>query len=106
MSIRQSYAISSGGKYDLGNLPGRLGAIRVVDVLVNGKNIRYSPKMTWLESGTPDRHYIEVKSTEDPTKGGMLMVNKSEGIVETFISSDRFYDSVTVTLDMAVVGES
>ncbi len=107
MTIRQSYTIAHGGRYELGQHIGRIGRVRVVSIQVNGKLIRYAQNLTWKESGTPSRQYIEVSKIDDPMCQAMLMVNKDDRVIETFLSSDRFYDSVCITLDIdEVTGES
>lgn len=99
MSLRQSYSVAHGGRYELGQHIDRIDRIRLVSVTVNGKLLRYSG-LTYRESGTQSRYYIEIGKTFDPLVGGMLMVNKEERVIETFISSDQFFDSVVVTLDI------
>ncbi|MNC39601.1 hypothetical protein D3C87_1444080 [compost metagenome] len=105
MAIRQSYTIAHGGRYDLGPHIGKIGKVRIVSITVNGKLIRYSD-LTYRESGTPSKHYVEIGRQFCPLVGGMVMVNKDAHVIETFISSDQFYDSVVVTLDIYEVGES
>jgi hypothetical protein len=99
MSLRQSYNVAHGGRYELGQHLDHIDRIRLVSVTVNGKLLRYSG-LTYRESGTQSRYYIEIGKTFDPLVGGMLMVNKEERVIETFISSDQFFDSVVVTLDI------
>lgn len=99
MSIRQSYTIAHGGRYPLGAV-GRLGKIKLVAITVNGKAIRYATHLTYSESGTPCRYYIEVKRTDNPHCCGMLMVNKDDRLIETFIAHDQFFDEVVVTLEI------
>jgi hypothetical protein len=99
MSLKQSYNIAHGGRYELGQHIDHIDRIRLVSVTVNGKLIRYTP-LTHRESENQSRYYIEIGETFDPLVGGMLMVNKEERCIETFISSDRFFDSVVVTLEI------
>jgi hypothetical protein len=105
MAIRQSYTIAHGGRYELGNHIGKIGRVQIISITVNGKAIRYSD-LTHRESGTPNRYYVEVGRSFDPLVGGMIMVNKDAHVIETFIASDQFYDSVVVTLDIYEAGES
>jgi len=105
MAIRQSYTIAHGGRYDLGSHIGKIGKVQIVSITVNGKLIRYS-NLTYRESGTPNMYYVEVGAQFCPLVGGMVMVNKDTNVIETFISSDQFYDTVVVTLDIHAVGES
>jgi hypothetical protein len=103
--ITQSYTIAHGGRYELGRHIGRIGKVRLVSITVNGKLIRYSD-LNHRESGCASRYYVEVGRSLTPCDGGMVMVNKDEGVIETFVSSDRFHDSVVVTLDIYAEGES
>lgn len=99
MSIRLSYPLIKGGQYDLSQQFKHITHLKIVSITVNGKLLRYSD-LTLRESGTPSKHYIEVFKQTDPLCGGMLQVDKQHCTVETFVSSDRFTESVVVTLDM------
>jgi len=103
--VIQSYTIAHGGRYELGQHIGRINKVRLVSITVNGKLIRYSD-LIHRESGCATRYYVEVGRSLTPCDGGMVMVNKDEGVIETFVSSDRFHDSVVVTLEISAEGES
>lgn len=103
--FRQSYTIAHGGRYELGQHLARIGKVKLISITVNGKLIRYS-NLVHRESDSPTRFYIEIGRSFTPCDGGMLMVNKDERVIETFVSSDRFHDSAVVTLEIYAEGES
>ena len=99
MKISMSLPIVAGGLYDTASQFNYIDHIRITNIMVNGKHIRFTD-MTYRESGTPDMFHLEIFKTHNPHFGGMLQVNRNTGVIETFVMSDLFIDDVVVTLEL------
>lgn len=104
MPYRLSFNIDHAGHYPMEAHIGPIEKVVVMAITVNGKQRRYSD-LILSETDTPLFHSLELTKQNDPSCRGMLSVNKTEAVVETFKSSDLFVDDVVVTLDLYTAGE-
>lgn len=99
MYIPMSLPVIAGGRYTTDEQFSYIDRIRIAGITVNGLSIN-NADMTYRESGTPGLYHLEIFKSNDVHLGGMLQVNRSTGVIETFIMSDKFIDDIVVTLEL------